>query len=60
MAQANCYEALFQKFWEEEWFQGGFLWKWHMINENAGGESCKKFTPQNKIALSVVSSWYAD
>lgn len=26
--QANCYEALFQSLWEEDWFGGVFIWKW--------------------------------
>ncbi|MGB0403204.1 MAG: glycoside hydrolase family 113, partial [Salibacteraceae bacterium] len=27
-AQVNAYEALFQSFWSEDWFAGGFFWKW--------------------------------
>ena len=28
-AQANAIEALFEVFWQEEWWGGGFLWKWY-------------------------------
>ena len=27
--QADALKALYQEFWEEDWFAGGFLWKWH-------------------------------
>lgn len=57
-AQANAYEGLYRSFWKEDWFAGGFLWKWHARNDEAGGPDCKRFTPQNKPAASVISSWY--
>lgn len=27
--QKKAYEAFFETFWEEEWFQGVFVWQWH-------------------------------
>ena len=58
-AQANAYEGLYRSFWNEDWFAGGFLWKWHARNEGVGGSNCKRFTPQNKPASAVISSWYS-
>jgi len=26
--QSNCYAALFESLWKEEWFDGLFIWKW--------------------------------
>jgi len=26
--QTNCYSALFESFWREDWFDGLFIWKW--------------------------------
>ena len=58
VAQKNAYEALYQTFWYQPWFAGGFLWKWHPDHENAGGVADRKFTPQNKHAQHVVAKWY--
>lgn len=33
-AQDSCYIALYRRFWGEEWFRGGFLWKWHDDHPN--------------------------
>ncbi len=57
-AQQNAYEALFQSYWQENWFAGGFLWKWHAEHEEVGGEACKRFTPQNKPSEKVISRWF--
>jgi hypothetical protein len=57
-AQVNAYEALYQTFWNEEWVAGGFFWKWFHNDSNAGGPSHKRFTPQNKPALSTISKYY--
>jgi hypothetical protein len=57
-AQANAYQALYEVFWQEPWFAGGFLWKWHSPHAEAGGESNNRFTPQNKPAEVVVKDWY--
>lgn len=56
--QAIAYKAIFKTFWSEQWFAGGFLWKWHSNNENIGGMSCKRYTPQNKPAINVISDLF--
>jgi hypothetical protein len=58
-AQVNAYEALFQKFWEEDWFDGGFLWKWFEDHETAGGPQNKDYTPQNKPVEDIISIQYS-
>ncbi len=57
-AQCLALEALYQSVWKEEKFAGGFLWKWHADNENAGGKENNMFTVQNKEALNVVMKYY--
>ncbi|MCM8570895.1 glycoside hydrolase [Gramella jeungdoensis] len=34
--QAKALSVLYEEFWTENWFAGGFLWKWHQ-HEKAGG-----------------------
>lgn len=57
-AQKNAYEALYQVFWDEPWFAGGFLWKWFTEPEMAGGEEDAEYTPQNKPASEVIKQVY--
>lgn len=57
-AQANAFDATFDTFWREEWFAGGFVWKWHSNHQTIGGIECKMFTPQNKPAESVIKDWF--
>jgi hypothetical protein len=58
IAQSNAYEALFKKFWNEEWFAGGFLWKWFYYDDTAGGLEHNGFTPQNKPVEKVIRKYY--
>ncbi|WP_246125975.1 glycoside hydrolase family 113 [Bizionia myxarmorum] len=58
IAQENATEALFETFWDENWFAGGFVWKWFHNYEERGGETDNQFTPQNKPAETVIKSFY--
>ena len=57
-AQALAYQALFEMFWDEKWFAGGFFWKWFPSGQ-VGGPGDSDFTPQGKPALKVISDWYS-
>lgn len=57
-AQTNATRALFETFWEEDWFAGGFVWKWFHNYENAGGENNSRFTPQNKPVEALIKKQY--
>lgn len=57
-AQANAYEALYQVFWDEPWFAGGFLWKWFPAHIKVGGKDDNDYTPQNKPAEQFIRKWY--
>ncbi|RLD60525.1 MAG: glycoside hydrolase [Bacteroidetes bacterium] len=57
-AQKTAYEAIYQKFWNEEWFAGGFIWKWYDYHESAGGTDNKNYTPQNKPAEDAIRAAY--
>ena len=58
MGQNNLLDALFQEVWQEEWFAGGFLWKWHPHYERVGGEKDAFFTPQGKPSEKLIKSYY--
>lgn len=57
-AQSNSLEAVFNSFWPEKWFAGGFLWKWFVHHERAGGINNNRFTPQNKPAEKIIKQYY--
>jgi len=59
VAQTNTTQALFETFWNEPWFSGGFVWKWHHNYEHVGGIENTQFTPQNKPVAEVIKKIYA-
>ena len=58
-AQRNATEAIYNQFWSEEWFAGGFVWKWFHKHNEVGGEKNNRFTPQNKPAEKLLKKLYA-
>lgn len=56
--QANALEAIFTEIWRENWFAGGYVWKWFLHHEKAGGDKDNRFTPQNKPAQQVIKNFY--
>ena len=57
-AQANATRAIFEEFWNEEWFAGGYVWKWFIDHEQSGGSEDNRFTPQNKPAEEIIRAHY--
>jgi len=57
-AQTNATQALFEEFWAEEWFAGGFIWKWYHDDAKSGGLENNQFTPQNKPVEELIKSYY--
>ena len=56
--QANCYQAFFDIFWDENWFSGVHIWqlrgnhRYYTSNENLD------FTPQGKPAAEVIGEGF--
>lgn len=67
LLQRDAYRAMFESFWNEPWFGGTFLWKWHPDLEGRASRGRwwrpdrvpRDFTPQGKPALEVVREFYA-
>ncbi|UOY08205.1 glycoside hydrolase [Muricauda sp. SCSIO 64092] len=57
-AQAKALQVVFDDFWKEEWFAGGFVWKWFIHHKRSGGSGDNRFTPQNKPAERVIKEFY--
>lgn len=58
LAQTNAKKAIFSEFWTEDWFAGGYVWKWFINHEKSGGTDDNRFTPQNKPAQKVITEYY--
>ena len=58
LAQKNGLQAIHNQFWNEDWFLGGFIWKWFHKHSEVGGENNNRFTPQNKPAEVLLRSLY--
>lgn len=56
--QQNAYAALFETIWMEDWFYGGFLWKWYPDGFSTYTPENADYTPQNKPVENVIRSWY--
>ncbi|MBT8321483.1 MAG: glycoside hydrolase TIM-barrel-like domain-containing protein [Eudoraea sp.] len=56
--QVNAKKAIFEEFWSEDWFAGGFVWKWFIHHNRAGGDEDNRFTPQNKPAEEIIREFY--
>ncbi|NNE32829.1 MAG: glycoside hydrolase [Winogradskyella sp.] len=59
-AQVNTTKALFKTFWDEDWFAGGFIWKWFHEHDRVGGKNNAMFTPQNKPVEDVIKAHYGN
>jgi hypothetical protein len=57
--QINALTALYQEFWNEPWFAGGFLWKWYHNHNEVGGEHNNRFTIQNKPSEQLIKEFYS-
>ncbi len=58
LAQANALEALYTTFWNEPYWQGGFLWKWFPNMQGHEGYPEKDYTPQGKLAEKILMTWF--
>lgn len=55
--QVDCYRAMYDTFWDKEWFYGMYWWDWG-TSIRMGGAANRGFTPQNKPAEELVKKWY--
>ena len=57
--QKNAMQAIYNQFWKEDWFAGGFIWKWFHKHQKVGGKNNNRFTPQNKPTEALIKKLYA-
>lgn len=57
-AQANAFDALYQSFANQAFWQGGFIWKWFPDGQGHEGYPSKDYTPQDKLSEETITRWY--
>lgn len=55
-AQSIAFEALFSSLNHQDWYEGGFTWKWYADDYHQ--KKSIDYTPQNKPAMAVIAKWY--
>ncbi len=55
-AQARCYEAVLQAFYNQPWFEG--VYWWDVGTDGRGGPQDTSLTPWGKPAMQVIKRWY--
>ena len=58
-AQATAIDALHYVFSQENYWVGGFLWKWYPGMQGHEGNPDKDYTPQGKGAEKVLKRWFS-
>jgi len=56
--QAVAFEAVFDVFWSENWFAGGFIWKWFEPKKSVLRENKKSYFIKNKLAEKTVAEHF--
>ena len=57
-AQAIAFQALYSSLWKEDWWGGGFIWKWFPSGMGHEGYPERDYTPQGKKASKIIKEWY--
>ena len=57
--QRDCYQSVFQTFWDEEWFKGIYWWMWYP-DANVGGARDTSYTPYGKPAEEILKEYYSN
>lgn len=56
--QVVALDALFSSFQNENWFAGGYVWKWYVDQRHLSFNRQIDFTPQGQPALETLKKWF--
>lgn len=60
IAQLHLLKGLHESLWNENWFAGGFLWKWFPNHDPNSKRHQNRFTVQGKISETYLKSFGVD
>ena len=55
--QVLAYKCLYKNIWNQQWFAGGFIWKWFPF-DLSHHRDFSDFTPQRKAVLKTIEAQY--
>jgi len=58
-AQSIALDALYEVFWEQDFWAGGFLWKWFPEGMGHEGYVDRDYTPQGKKSEKTIQHWFS-
>ena len=59
LAQANALKALYSSWMPQDFWAGGFLWKWYPNKKGHQGYLERDYTPQGKLAQHIIKNWFS-
>ncbi|MHA7057363.1 glycoside hydrolase family 113 [Aquimarina sp. M1] len=57
--QQIAYEALYETFWDKDWFAGTYIWQWNTQSKKENASTNLDFSPRYKPAENTIAKWYA-
>lgn len=57
-AQSNCYRALWKHCSQQEWFAGGFVWKWFPHHGGEPSQAYERYSPQGRMAAKTLQELF--
>ena len=57
-AQAIAFNQLYENLWHQDFWAGGFIWKWFPEGMGHEGYVSRDYTPQDKKAENVLKKWF--
>ncbi|WP_299896443.1 hypothetical protein [uncultured Aquimarina sp.] len=56
--QQLAYQALFEEFWDKDWFAGSYIWQWNIQSKKDNAPTNLDFSPRFKPAENTIAKWY--
>ncbi|MFD2562406.1 glycoside hydrolase family 113 [Aquimarina rubra] len=57
--QQIAYQALYETFWDKDWFAGTYIWQWNTQSKKENASTNLDFSPRYKPAENTIAKWYA-
>lgn len=56
--QIAGYESIFETFWNQDWFAGGFIWHWKVEGWDYNWETDNGYSPKDKPVIEVLQKYF--
>ncbi len=56
--QQIAFQALYETFWDKDWFAGTYIWQWNTQSKKENVSTNLDFSPRYKPAENTIATWY--